>query len=524
LPDFTSYVPPGVYVQDTSLPVVTPTSVSTNIVTIVGPANGYQTNTDNVAVYWNTRSTLSQRGIFVSAVTGPPPIAAPVVKNAAGVTMVVSVDYTFTVDTSGGGGAANAVTYIQRLGQSGSPSATSPNGLNDGDIVSVTYNYADPTYFTPQVFTDPSAVATTYGAAVVSTAPTNPNASQVLCPLTLATQIAMANGSSNVLCLALNPSDGTLREQFTAAYAKIQTDYRAELLVPLFVDGTTQGDSTAADAHSAAAVLALVQDMDNFCVGAASNGFGSIGFAGTETNYDSTTQPFPTLAGDISSKRAVLTYPNQLSFYNNQLNQTTVISGYYLAAAMAGALAAGDVDRGLTNVALTGFNGFPAVLAQAQTTAFKNSLSSSGVCVAQINRSGQMVVRHGLTTDMSALTTREISLVRIGDVLLQSVQTGMDAAGLIGQPIDSDMTTKVKGALTGILELAVTNNVINAYGNVAVQQQALPNGDPSVINVTFAYQPSVPLNYITVTFAIDLNSGDFTNTTTTDTTTGTSTS
>lgn len=520
MPDFTSYVPPGVYVQDTSAPVVVPASVSTNIVTVVGPSNGYKTNTDNVAVYWNVNTPLTQRGIFTAAVVGPPPISAPVVtKN--GVTMVYSVDYTFVVDTSGGGGAANAVTYIERLGPSGNPSGTSPNGLNDGDIVSVTYNYADTTYFQPQVFQDPSVVAATYGAAMVTSAPANPNSTQVACPLTLAAQIAMANGASNVLCLSLNPADGTLRQQFNAAYAKLATDYRAGLLVPLFVDGTTQGDSTSADAHSAAAVLALVQDANTFAVNAHANGFGVIAFCGVATNYDSVTQPFNTLATTINSRRTVLSYPNQLTFLNNQLNQTTTVSGYYLAAAMAGALAAGAVDRGLTNIAMTGFNGFPAVLQQAQTTAFKNTLSSAGVSVAQINRSGQMVIRHGVTTAVKALTDREISLVRIGDVLLEDVQTGMDQAGLIGQPIDANMTTKVKGVLTSILELAISNQVIAAYGNVAVRQQTLPNGDPSIIEVTFAYQPSVPLNYITVTFAIDLNSGDFTSVTNTDTTTGT---
>jgi hypothetical protein len=494
--------------------VVTPTSATTNIVTIIGPANGFQTNTDNVAVYWNTQAPLSQRGIFVSAVAGPPPITAPVVKNSAGVTMTYAVDYTFVVDTSGGGGASNAVTYILRLGTSGNPSGPSPHGLNDGDIVSVTYNYANSSYFTPQVFSDPATVTSVYGAAVVGTAPTNPNASQVVCPLTLAVQLAMANGASNVLALALNPADGSLRQQFNAAYAKVQTDYRAELLVPLFVDGTTQGDSTAADAHSAAAVLALIQDMNTFCVNAAANGFGAIGFAGVQTNYDSITQPFTTLASTIHSKRTVLAYPNQLSFYNGQLNQTTIISGYYLAAAMAGQLAAGLVDRGLTNVDITGFNGFPAVLAQTQTNAFKNTLSAAGVCVTQIKPGGQMVVRHGVTTDMSDLTTREIAQVRIGDVLLRDIQTGMDAADLIGQPIDANMTTKVKGAVTGILELEITNSVILAYGGVAVRQQTLPNGDPSIIEVQFAYQPAVNLNYITVTFALDLNSGDFTSATT----------
>lgn len=521
MPDFTSYVPPGVYVQDTSTPVVIPASVSTNVVTIVGPTRGYQTNTDNVAVYWNVQTPLSQRGIFTTAVSGPPPIGAPVVTNSAGVVMTYAVDYTFIVDTSGGGGAANAVTYIERLGQSGNPSAPSPGGLTDGSIVTVTYNFANSSYFQPQLFSDPAVIAATYGTPLVGTAPANPNSTQVACPLTLAAQIAMANGASNVLCLPTNPADGTLRQQFTAAYAKLATDYRAGLLVPLFVDGTAQGDTTSADAHSAAAVLALVQDMNNFAVSADVNGIGIIGFAGVETNYDSVTQPFTTLASTIDSRRTVLAYPNQLTFLNTLLNQTTTISGYYLAAAMAGAVAAGLVDRGLTKVVLTGFNGFPAVLQQAQTTAFKNTLSAAGVCVAQINRGGQIEVRHGVTTETEAITDREISLVRIGDVLLEDVQTGMDSAGLIGQPIDTNMTTKVKGVLTSILELAITNSVIVAYGNVAVRQQALPNGDPSIIEVTFAYQPAVPLNYITVTFAIDLNSGDFTSVTSTDTTTGT---
>jgi len=240
LPDFTSYVPPGVYVQDTSQPVVTPTTVPTNIVTVIGPAQGYQTSTDVVQVYWNHNVALSKRGIFVTAVTGPPAIAAPVVKNSAGATMVYGTDYTFVVDTSGGGGAANAVTYILRLGTSGTPSGPSPNGLHDGDTVFVTYSYANSNYYAPQAFSDPSQISATYGAALTATAPSDPNASQVICALTLAAQLAMANGASTVLAVATNPADGTLKDQFLAAYAKIQADYRASLIVPLFVDGAAE--------------------------------------------------------------------------------------------------------------------------------------------------------------------------------------------------------------------------------------------------------------------------------------------
>jgi hypothetical protein len=517
LPDFTSYVPPGVYVQDTSQPVVTPTTVATNVVTVIGPAQGYQTQTDAVQVYWNSNTLLTQRGAFVTAVTGPPVIGAPVVKNAAGLVMTYAIDYTFIVDSSGGGGAANAVTYIKRLGTSGSPSATSPNGLVDGAVVFVTYSYADADYFTPQSFTDPSQISATYGAALTSTAPANPNSSQVLCALTLAAQLAMANGASTVLALATNPADGPIRDQFVAAYAKLQAKYQASLLVPLFVDGSPQA-SGSADAHSADAVLALIQDVNAHCVNASADGYGRMAFVGVETNYDATTRPFSTVATTVSSKRTVLAYPNQLSFYNSLLAQTTTVSGYYLAAAMAGRLAGGDVERGLTKISVTGFNGLPAVLAQQQTKAFKDSLSKAGVSVLEQIQSGALQIRHGVTTDMSGLTTREISLVRVGDVLFELVQTGMDSAGLIGQPIDADMTTKVKGALTGVLETAVSNNVIDSYGNVVVRQQPLPSGDPSIIEAQFAYAPAIPANYITVSFAIDLTSGAFTNTTDTTTT------
>lgn len=510
MPDFTSYVPPGVYVQDTSQPVVTPTTVTTNTVTVIGPAIGYQTHTELVQVYWNADTALAKRGIFVAAVTGPPPISAPVVKNAAGATMVAETDYTFVVDSSGTGGAANAVTYIKRLGTIEVPSDPSPNGLVDGDAVTITYNYADTTYYQPQLFNDPSQVSATYGAAVSGTAPSDPNASQVICPLTLAAQLAMANGASTVLALATNPADGTLKEQFEAAYAKIRTKYEAALIVPLFVDSSPEPLGAVSDAHTGAAVLALVQDMNNHCVSASADGYGRIAFVGLDTEYVVADRNFDELATTIGSKRLVLAYPHQMSFYNTRLSQTTVVSGYYLAAAMAGRLAGGTVERGLTKISVTGFNGLPPALAQQQTKAFKDTLSKAGVAVVERARSGALEVRHGVTTDMSALTTREISLVRVGDVLFEQVQGGMDSAGLIGQPIDADMTTKVKGALTGILERAITDNVIRAYFNVAVRQQTLPTGDPSVIEAQFTYQPSVPLNYITVSFAIDLNSGELT--------------
>jgi hypothetical protein len=141
------------------------------------------------------------------------------------------------------------------------------------------------------------------------------------------------------------------------------------------------------------------------------------------------------------------------------------------------------------------------------TTAVMNTLASAGICIVMQARSGGLVVRHGLTTDMSSLNNREISLIRQADALLISIQQGMENSGLIGQPITAEMAATIQGLLTSILEQDVTLGVIQAYSAITVTQQSYPGGDPTIMLCSFTYQPAVPLNYVVVTFAIDLTSG-----------------
>lgn len=506
--DFSTYQPPGVYVQDVSTPVVTPSGSAASLVTIVGPASGYETVTESVALHISPGVGLANRGVFTTAVTGPPAIAAPVVKTAAGLILTPGVDYSFTVDTSGGGGAANAVALLVRL-PSGGPTTPTPNGANEGDIVQVTYSFTDPDYYSPTLFSSYDLLAATYGTALATAAPSNPNTSQVASPLTYAAQVAFENGAGQVLALATNPADGDLRTQLQTAYAKLLSNPNVAIIVPLMADGLVYGVSTT-DAHTASAVENMISDVRLHCDTSAAQGFGRIAIVGPDRTYDSATEPFPALAKLVADKRVVLAYPNRLLTYNPATSQTIEVGGMYLAAAYAGQLAYNKVARGLTRMAVRSFTGLPPVVAQAMTRSANDAMSQAGVAVTELNRLGAMVVRHGVTTDPTSLTTREISLVRIADTLLQLVQSGLDFVGLIGQPIDAEMPTKVKGAVSTILENARLNEVILAWGNLQVRQQSLPNGDPTVIEVRFAYAPAVPLNYVEVSFSIDLVTGDLT--------------
>jgi len=125
-----------------------------------------------------------------------------------------------------------------------------------------------------------------------------------------------------------------------------------------------------------------------------------------------------------------------------------------------------------------------------------------------------LVIRHGLTTDFSGgVLKREISLVRAQDALYNLVQDTLDNAGLTGIPIQSDTGLRVKSIVSGGLEQAKVQGIIVDYTSLKVRQQSPASGDPTVIEVKFAYRPPWPLNYILVSFTVDTATGESTLTT-----------
>ena len=439
---------------------------------------------------------LANRGIYTTAVTGPPAIAAPVVKKLDGTTLALNTDYVFTVDSAGVGGT---VTTIKRV--------SSSSAVGEGDIVTIAYAYSAPAYFTPQRHTDYDTIVAMYGLPMVSTAPINPNSSQVASPLSLAARVAIQNGATELVLVVTNPTDGDLRVQIQKAYDKIATDYGVTTVVPVLPDDLTVSSGTVATFAQQ-----LAQDLKAHCENASAAGYMRIGFFGTPRNYSETDLTQEGLAASLDSKRVVLMYPHNLHMFNSATSQVAEVSGTYLAAAAVGRLSALPVNQGLTRQAMNSFQGLPTAITQKMTKSYRDLLSGSGVAVAEIDRLGRMSIRHGVATDMSALNTREISLTRQADTLYALVQYGMEAADLIGQPIDAEMTSRVKGAITTILEQAKLSNVVVDYTDLKVRQQTALSGDPSVIEIKFAYRPAVPLNYVVIQFQINLTTGELADT------------
>jgi hypothetical protein len=494
VPDFTRYLPPGVYVDSNAIPTVAPPGVDPTVVCLIGEGIGYHTYTETVSFATASSVVLTKKGVNVSSIVVAGVITDPAAPGqtlpytfAAG-TSGSPADYSTTVDASGG--VDESLTTLLRT--------VTGKIETDNPQVTVTYRYTDADYHGLHAFDDYDTFTDVYGQAL------DPSTGDIASPLSLAAQIAMQNGANYLYAIALS-GVGTVQQQFQDAYALLAGNYEANVVVPL-LNGVITGT----------AVAGLAQSFKGMIENDAREGILRMGIIGTDKDYDPTISEVATLAASISSSRIVLAWPNRLRGYNGVLNQDVELDGFYLAAAYAGMLAAREPQMPLTKKYPISFSGMPTTVAQTLTKSAKNILSAAGTCVTELDRSARLVVRHGLTTNYSGgVIAREISLIRAQDALYNLVQSTLENSGLIGIPIQAETGLRVKSVVSGALEFAQQRGIIVSYDALKVRQQSPPSGDPTVIEVKFAYKPSYPLNYILVSFTIDTTTGETNLTTTT---------
>lgn len=467
------YVPPGVYVSSDSSGTVGAVGITDTVLCLVGRGIGYDTYTEAISFAGGNSQVLTKQGVNVATVVVTSPSGAAYVGGVGDTTH----DYALVVTGSGD----LTITNLNR-----ETGGTIPSG---GTVV-VTYQFTDPHYFALNSFTDFGSFQDVYGV------PFDPTTGALLSPLSVAAQLAFQNGASVIYAVALTGS-GSVASQFSAALALTTPNFNINLIVPLYetaVDGTTANS--------------FIATLETFINGAEANGQPMIALVGLPQAFTGATPD--TIATAVANRRIILTWPQAFLFYNGIINNTITLDGIYFAAAAAGLLANNQFNRGLTRAQINGFSGISAAIQQTMTNTAKNLWSSKGVSVAEIDRNNNLVIRHGVTTDPSSVQNREISIVREEDALFDLIQVSLNQAGLIGQPIVAQTPLAVKGIIAQALETLLTNNTIQAYTNLLVKQEALPGGDPTVIQCTFQWKPTYPLNYITVLFSIDLNTGTLT--------------
>jgi hypothetical protein len=126
-----------------------------------------------------------------------------------------------------------------------------------------------------------------------------------------------------------------------------------------------------------------------------------------------------------------------------------------------------------------------------------------------IEQVGQVIrIRQGNTLDTQNGPARsELSVVRAKFIMMESIQQTLDNQ-VIGKIIaDANSPLVVRSAISSVLGILQQSKVIVGYSQVT---SVLTSTNPTTVTASFSYAPAFPLNFVDVTFSIDLTNNTVT--------------
>lgn len=471
--DFSRYQAPGVYAESIPGPLLSVQSPTPMALGIFGLTVGFRTDSEAVRIpvdllpegeeepLATKTQALRQPGIKKSTVRVNDP--------SSGREFIDGTDYTVEI-SSGSEGGRDARYSIKRI-QGGH--------LLEGDDIQVSYSYTNDNHFEPHTFFDYTDVQSFYGRPFTQDG-------EIQSELSLAARIAFMNGAQQIVCVAVDPENTSAPalSEYEDALQKLEGHMDISIVVP--ATGMRQiQDSVTSHVR--------VQSNNNYERRAI------VGRDGSETPVPP--QQLISDAETIRERRVMLVGPASLKFFSSDLNREIAIGGQFLAAAVAGVAAALAPAEPITRKPVTGFIGSSNEESDGQ----KNRMAQSGVAVVEKSRNSTFRMRHGVTTDPSTVLTREWSIIGQQDRMVQQMKGYLDADGLVGTMINDLTLVNIKASAEAALQSLTRDNSIRDYRDLKVRQV---ESSPDVVEVSFEWRASLPLNYILVRFALNTSTGD----------------
>lgn len=524
------YTPPQTTVSEITTPSVNPLIGSAADICLVGIAGN---PAGSLAVLTATDTVL---------LTGTTPAVLPTLAALNNDAQLVAVQSVKDILNPGfgtplGAGYVSGTDYVAVLGQgppdgtSGTVARVSNGNMPNGTLVAVTYTYVPSDYWNPIRLFDIGSVESRFGPSFQTA--TNPQTGQtfftgIASQLSFAARCAFSNGAQSVICQPLfaraTPGDPTTQQQAPSAGQLGNPATWADTLyilrpiedIDVIVPVTGQDGVNISSANmlsifgTVQSHLAYMNSQEQYIEAI----FGEDGTSSQST--------FQALLGSgsnsVRSHAAQLqsnfgnVLSNQCVLVNNTVFQvatpggftnTVNVGGQYAAAAVAGALGGRPVASSLTHQPILGFAG----VTDPRTESDKNNDGGAGLFVIE-SKSGIIRCRHALTLDIiNGAAKSELSVVRAKFLMIESIRQTLDNQ-IIGQIIaDGNSPMIVRSAISGVLSLLQQQGAIVAYSSV---QASLTSVNPTIIQASFSYRPAFPVDYVQVSFSLDLSASTIT--------------
>jgi len=202
-----------------------------------------------------------------------------------------------------------------------------------------------------------------------------------------------------------------------------------------------------------------------------------------------------TTARALNSERMIGIYPDGgITTVTDELGNDIeyLVDGSLLAAAICGrdTSPAYDVATPLTRKPVVGFKRLYRRLDSVTAAQTANS----GITLLE-EQAANIIIKFGLTTDVTSVLTRTPSVIRIKDFIQKGSRSVLQP--YIGQKFLVQKTSEIEQTLKSYLASAKKSEIITAFTGV----RAVPDtSDPTIIRVTASYSPVLPILWIVITF------------------------
>lgn len=197
----------------------------------------------------------------------------------------------------------------------------------------------------------------------------------------------------------------------------------------------------------------------------------------------------------IKNRRAFSVFPDTVIVPVSGIDKE--LPGFYACAAIAGMSAALPPQQGFTNYPIAGLNGVKGT--EKFSKKQLNVMAGGGTYILiQDTIGGPVVCRHQLSTDLTAIETRELSITKVVDYVAKFLRTGVRryiGTFVINKDLLDSLSTTVHGLLTFLEERGVLNG-----SNINQILQATDAPDTVLIDVTL--DVPYPCNYIRLTLVV----------------------
>jgi hypothetical protein len=371
-------------------------------------------------------------------------------------------------------GTLNNNTATTLTGETASVTTTLPKvGIANNQTVIVTYSFTDQFYFEPTLFSDYDDITTKYGPAFDSDG-------NISSALSFAARIAFQNGASEIVLLASTSNADT---DIALALSKLESDESIQMI------GVVSG-GTSVHAALSAHLTAM-----------GSQGRFRMGVVGRDTVASPLTAQQLRDSQVYNNEALIMVSPGSFKTINPVSGREVLIGGQYAAAGVIGMFAARDVHIPLTRKTVAGFTG----VADKRSVTEMALDSAAGLMVIE-EKNGVLRVRHGLTTAIGNVNTREASVVRAKYDMALRLRDTLDGIVGVVAPVQ-DAPGIVSSLVTGVLSQLVSEQTISGFQNVKARLLA---SDLTTVEVKYEYTPAYPINNISVIFTINTQTGDVT--------------